>query len=105
MDDMDALQNAVATLERSLCHANLDAAARTVVRARLMRLLDRIEIEQGMRCIVEGNFAAARYHLGVPKRQSMRLRIARIALRVAPRLVRRCCLQLPAILSFRPATS
>jgi glycosyltransferase involved in cell wall biosynthesis len=105
-DPIAELQRAIAVLERFGRRPDLDAAGRTAVRLRLMALVDRIEIEQGRRCLVEGNFAAARYHLSAPKRQPITLRVARIALRIAPRLLRLCCLRLrPALWSVGPATS
>ncbi len=97
-DAVSELQRAIAVLERFGRRPDLDAAARTAVRARLMALVDRLEIEQGKRRILEGNFAAARYHLSAPRRQPVKLRLARVLLRVAPRLVRTCCLRLrPAV--------
>jgi len=105
-DPIAELQRAIAVLERFGQRLDLDPQARTALRARLMALVDRIEIEQGKRRIIEGNYAAARYHLSAPKRQPMKLRIARIALRIAPRLVRTFCMRLrPAVWSVRPATS
>ena len=41
----------------------LEGVARTALRIRMMALVDRLEIEQAKQRIVEGNFAAARYHL------------------------------------------
>jgi glycosyltransferase involved in cell wall biosynthesis len=105
-DSITELQRAISVLERFGRRTDLDAPARTAIRARLMTLVDRIEIEQGKRRLIEGNFAAARYHLSASKRQPVKLRLARMALRVAPRLVRSCCLRLrPALWSVRPAIS
>ena len=105
-DSISELQRAIAVLERFGRRPDLDAATRTAVRARLMALVDRIEIEQGRRRILEGNFVAARYHFSAPRRQPVKLRLARLALRVAPRLVRAWCLRLrPPVWTVRPATS
>ena len=105
-DSISELQRAIAVLDRFGRRPDLDAAARTAVRARLMTLVDRIEIEQGKRRILEGNFVAARYHLGAPRRQPLKLRLVRLALRLAPRLVRTWCLRLrPPVWAVRPATS
>ena len=93
-DAIAELQRAIAALERFGRRPDLDPRARSAVRARLMALVDRVEIEQGKRRIVEGNFAAARYHLGAARRQPWKLRVARLALRVAPRLLRSWCLRL-----------
>jgi len=105
-DPITELQRAIAVLERFRSRPDIDAASRTVIRARLMTLVDRIEIEQGKRRLLEGNYAAARFHLSVPRRQPVKLRLARVALRVAPRLVRSACLRLrPALWSVRPAAT
>jgi glycosyltransferase involved in cell wall biosynthesis len=105
-DAVTELQRAIAVLERFGRRSDLEVAARRVVRARLMELVDRIEIEQGKRRLLEGNFAAAMYHLRAPKRQPIKLRLARVAIRVAPRLMRSCCLWLrPAVWAVNPATS
>jgi glycosyltransferase involved in cell wall biosynthesis len=105
-DAIRELQRAIAVLERFGRRPDLEAPARRAIRARLMTLVDRIEIEQGKRRLLEGNFAAARYHLSAPRRQPVKLRLARFALRVAPRLVRSCCLRLrPAAWAVTAATS
>jgi glycosyltransferase involved in cell wall biosynthesis len=105
-DAITQLQRAIAVLERFGRGTDLGPSARTAVRVRLMALADGIEIEQGKRRLLEGNFAAARYHLAAPRRQPVKLRLARVALRVAPRLVRSCCLWLrPTVWNVHPATS
>jgi hypothetical protein len=53
-----------------------------------MQLIDRLEIEQGKLRILEGNFAAAQYHLAATRERPLRLRMAMVALQLAPRLVR-----------------
>jgi len=53
-----------------------------------MWLVDQLEIEQGKRRMMEGNFAAARYHLNASRRRPLKVRMALLALQVAPRLVR-----------------
>lgn len=105
-DSIAELQRAIGVLERFGRRPDLDSPSRTAVRARLMALADRMEIEQGKRRLIEGNYAAARFHLSAPRRQPVKLRLARLALRIAPRLVRSCCLRLrPTIWNVRPATS
>jgi hypothetical protein len=47
--------------------------------------------------IVEGSFAAARYHLAIARERPWKLRLALVALQVAPRLMR------AAYLRMRPA--
>jgi hypothetical protein len=54
-------------------------------------LIDRLETEQAKPRIVEGNFAAARYHLAVMRERHWKLRLALGALQVAPRLMRTAC--------------
>ena len=88
------LQRAISILERFGRRQDLDASARGAIRVRLMALVDRLEIEQGKRRLIEGNFAAARYHLSAARRQPIKLRLTRLALRIAPRLVRACCVRL-----------
>jgi hypothetical protein len=105
-DPIADLLRAIAAIERDGYRLDRDAPSRTAVRARLMMLVDCIEIEQGKRRLLEGHFAAARYHFGAVRRQPMKLRLARVALRVAPRLLRSCCLRLrPTFWSVHPATS
>lgn len=105
-DPVAEVQRALSVLDRFGRRHALDAASRTALRVRLMRLVDRLEIEQGKQRIVEGNFAAARYHLSVPRDQPIKLRAARLALRVAPRLLRATCLMLrPAPWRANPAAS
>ncbi len=105
-DVVAELQRALSVLERFGRRHELDARLRTALRVQMMRLVDRLEIEQGKQRIVEGNFAAARYHLSAPREQPLKLRFARMALRVAPRLVRAAFLRLrPAIWTANPAAS
>jgi glycosyltransferase involved in cell wall biosynthesis len=86
---------AVAELERTLSALErfgrrhlLDSRTRTALRIRTMQLVDRLEIEQGKLRILEGNFAAAQYHLAASRERRFTLRLAILALRIAPRLVR-----------------
>jgi hypothetical protein len=54
----------------------------------MMALVDRLEIEQAKLRIVEGNFAAARYHLNAARERPWKLRLALVALQIAPRMMR-----------------
>jgi glycosyltransferase involved in cell wall biosynthesis len=88
-------EGAVAELERVLNvldrfgrRHQLDAQTRTALRVRTMRLVDRLEIEQAKQRILEGNFAAAQYHLAATRERSLQMRVAILAMRIAPRLVR-----------------
>ncbi len=105
-DSVSELQRAIAILERFGRRDDLQPSARTAVRMRLLALADRIEIEQGKLRLIEGDFAAARYHLSAPKRQPVKLRLARLGLLIAPRLVRSYCLRLrPAVWTVHAAVS
>jgi glycosyltransferase involved in cell wall biosynthesis len=99
------LQRAMTVLDRFGRRRELDSHVRTALRVQLMRLVDRLEIEQGKQRILEGNFAAALYHLSVPTRQPAKLRLARVALRIAPRLLRAAWLRLrPRVWRPNPAS-
>jgi glycosyltransferase involved in cell wall biosynthesis len=82
------LERILSALERFGRRHLLDARTRTALRIRTMQLVDRLEIEQGKLRILEGNFAAAQYHLAATRERPFKLRLAIIALRIAPRLVR-----------------
>jgi glycosyltransferase involved in cell wall biosynthesis len=101
-DTVSELERALNVLDRFSNRYLLDARARTAVRVRMMQLVDRLEIEQGKRRILEGNFAAAQYHLSAARERPFKLRLALMALRVAPRLVRAIYLRAYP-LSWRPA--
>lgn len=53
-----------------------------------MRLVDRLEIEHAKQRILEGNFAAAQYHLAAARERPLKMRLAILAMRIAPGLVR-----------------
>jgi glycosyltransferase involved in cell wall biosynthesis len=96
--------NAVQTVERALNvlerfgqMCELDARTRTALRIRMMTLVDRLEIEQGKQRFLEGNFAAAEFHLRASRVQPLKVRLALLGLRLSPRLLR------GAYLRFRPA--
>ena len=87
--------DAVAEIGRALnvldrfgrAHA-LEGVARTALRIRMMALVDRLEIEQAKQRLVEGNYAAARYHLSASRERGLKRRLALMALQVAPRMIR-----------------
>ncbi len=83
------IERSLQALERFGRDNVLPVEVRTALRIRAMALVDRLEIERAKRRVLEGNFAAARYHLAAPRRRGLRLRAALLALRVAPRLARR----------------
>lgn len=70
----------------------------------MMALIDRLEIEQAKQRLVEGNYAAARYHLNASRERGLKRRLALMALQVAPRLIRSAYLWLrPSPLKGAPA--
>jgi hypothetical protein len=93
-DTVAAVQRAINVLDRFGRAHDLPAPARTALRIRIMTLVDRLEIEQGKLRLIEGNFAAAQYHLGAARSQTWKIRVAAIALRIAPRLARAVYLRL-----------
>ncbi len=62
-DSLAEIQRALHVLGRIARAHELDHELRTALRLRMMALVDRLEVEQAKQRIVEGNFAAARYHL------------------------------------------
>jgi glycosyltransferase involved in cell wall biosynthesis len=93
-DSISELQRAINVLDRFGRAHDLPQATRTALRIRTMALIDRLEVEQGKQRFVEGNFAAAQYHFGAARAHTWKVRAAAVALRVAPRLMRRVYLRL-----------
>jgi hypothetical protein len=87
-DSIRELERALNVLERFAHRYLLNAATRTALRIRTMQLVDRLEIEQAKVRILEGNFAAARYHLAAARERPLKLRLVTVAIRIAPKLVR-----------------
>jgi glycosyltransferase involved in cell wall biosynthesis len=96
-DAVRTLERALNVLHRFGRERALDGPARTALRIRTMALVDRLEIEQGKQRFLEGNFAAARFHLSAARDRPLKVRLALLGLRVSPRLLR------GAYLRFRPA--
>jgi glycosyltransferase involved in cell wall biosynthesis len=86
-DSVADIERTLNVLERFGRANMLEAAARTVLRIRMMALIDRLEIEQARHRFVEGHFAAARYHLSASHDRPWKVRLALVALNVAPRLI------------------
>ena len=93
-DSVTEIERALNVLDRFGRANTLDSVARTALRIRIMALVDRLEIEQAKQRIVEGNFAAARYHLNASRERPWKLRLALVALQIAPRLMRGAYLRL-----------
>ena len=91
------VERALNVLDRFGRDRVLEAPARTALRIRMMTLVDRLEIEQGRLRFVEGNFAAAQFHLRSARERPLKIRLALLGLRLSPRLLR------GAYLRFRPA--
>jgi hypothetical protein len=64
-----------------------------------MALVDLLEIERARQRFVEGHFAAARYHLSAARDRPWKARLALVALKIAPRLIRSVYLWLRPSLS------
>jgi glycosyltransferase involved in cell wall biosynthesis len=98
-DAVAEIERALNVLERFSRARTLDRPVRTALRIRMMSLVDRLEIEQGKLRIIEGNFAAAKYHLRAARERPFKLRMVLLALKVAPRAVR------AAYVRLRPAAA
>jgi hypothetical protein len=68
-DSVAELERAIAVLKQFAGGRELDHEMCTVLRIRLMTLVDQLEIEQGKQRILEGNFAAAEHHLSNSRRR------------------------------------
>ena len=93
-DSVAEIQRALHVLDRFGRGQALDPEARTAVRVRMMALIDRLGIEHAKQRIVEGNFAAARYHLAVARERPWKLRLALVGLQLTPRLMRAAYLRM-----------
>jgi glycosyltransferase involved in cell wall biosynthesis len=82
------LRRAIAVLERFGQGRDLDPKIHAALRNRLSALGDRLQLEQGKQRILEGDFEAAGYHLSASRAQTLKLRAVRLALKIAPGVVR-----------------
>jgi glycosyltransferase involved in cell wall biosynthesis len=96
-DAITQIRRVLLVLDRFGRAHHLEREARTAVRVTMLALIDRLEIEQAKQRVVEGNFAAARYHLNAAHHRPWKVRAAQLALNLAPRLTR------AAYLRLRPA--
>src|SRR5262249_33492004 len=78
-DAVTEIQRATNVLDRFARAHALPPEARTALRVRMMALVDRLEIEQGKQRFLEGNFAAAHYHLQAAREQTWKIRAAAVA--------------------------
>ncbi len=72
--------------------------------SRLLRLFSLLEVERAKLRLVEGNFAAARYHTAASSPKSLRMRAALVGLHFMPMLVRRIYVALHHPMPRRAAT-
>ena len=93
-DALAEIERALNVLDRFGRARDLERDVRTALRIRTMALVDQLEIEQGKRRIIEGNFAAAQYHLSAARERPFKLRVVLLALKVAPRALRAAYLRL-----------
>jgi glycosyltransferase involved in cell wall biosynthesis len=98
-DTIAEIERALNVLDRFGRARHLERDVRTALRIRMMTLVDQLEMEQGKRRIIEGNFAAAQYHLSAVRERPFKVRVALLVLKVAPRALR------SAYLRLRPAVS
>ncbi|HEX3703563.1 MAG TPA: glycosyltransferase family A protein [Vicinamibacterales bacterium] len=103
-DTLSQLERAIDVLERFGERHPLPYDARTALRCRLVRLLSERELERAKLRLLEGNFAAARYHIEASQPKALRTRLALLGLRVTPQLVRRVYVALRHPMPPRPAT-
>src|SRR5262245_19430222 len=87
-DALAEIERALNVLDRFSRARTLAREVRTALRIRMMSLVDQLEIEQGKLRILEGNFAAAKYHLSAARERPLKLRMVLLALKLAPRVVR-----------------
>jgi hypothetical protein len=87
-DAVGRIESLITVLERFAARYLVDQPTRTALRARIMWLIDRLEIEQAKCRMLEGHFDAARFHLASARRPTWRIRMALAALRLTPRLAR-----------------
>jgi len=87
-DSVAELVRAIAVLRQFGRGRELDHEMGRALRIRSMTLVDQLEIEQAKQRILQGNFAAAEYHLSASRRQTLKLRAVRLALKLAPEVVR-----------------
>ena len=87
-DAVARIESLITVLERFAARYLVDQPTRTALRARIMWLIDRLEIEQAKCRMLEGHFDAARFHLASARRPTWQIRMALAALRLTPRLAR-----------------
>jgi glycosyltransferase involved in cell wall biosynthesis len=87
-DPITELRRAIAVLERFGDGRSLVPEIQTALQRRLLTLGKHLQLELGKQRILEGNFAAAEHCLSASGLQTLKVRAVRLALKVAPGLVR-----------------
>ena len=87
-DRLAVLQETLDALEHFGRSHVLAPDVRRTLRSRATALLDGLDVELARLCFLDGNYAAARFHLAAPRGRSPRLILARLALGAAPRVAR-----------------
>ena len=77
--------------------------ARSALRIRIMILTSRLELEHAKERLIEGNYAAAQYHMAAARPRTLRMRAAMLLMTIAPQLLRRVCVMLRPTLAARSA--
>jgi glycosyltransferase involved in cell wall biosynthesis len=88
-DTLTELQRPLAVMSRFAQRTDLPGEARVALQRSMVQMGDAVEVEMGKRRLLEGNFDAARHHLGATRRRSLKLRLALLGLRFAPGLMQR----------------
>ena len=102
-DAITELERAMNVLDRFGRQYELPYGAQTALRIQLVKLMNRLDVEQGKLRLIEGNFAAAVHHMTVSGPKTLRLRAALVGLKLAPRVFRRLYLALRPEPTGRPA--
>jgi glycosyltransferase involved in cell wall biosynthesis len=88
-DTLTELQRPLTVMSHFAQRTDLPGEARLALHRSMIQMGDAVEVEMGKRRLIEGNFAAARHHLGATRRRPLKLRLALLGLRFAPGLVQR----------------
>jgi hypothetical protein len=88
-DRCGELERALTVLTRFGSRVDVTEPVRAVVRARTRELRDALEIQRAKQQLLDGRFEAARRHLETATALPVKQRAALLALRVAPRALRR----------------
>jgi glycosyltransferase involved in cell wall biosynthesis len=88
-DTLTELQRPLTVMSYFAQRTDLPLEARLALRRSMMQMVDAVEVENGKRRLIEGNFVAARHHFSATTERPLKLRLALLGLRFAPLLVQR----------------